>query len=166
MTTGDVITLLMEVSRKLNEPAVKDTFGTTVIVFFVALTILQFSKIKVNPWSWVAKHVGRALNHDVIEEMKELHTEIDAVKVEQDKMRKDAARERVLQARRRILRSADEIRRGVQHSDEFFTEALADVDEYERYCKSHPNFENSKAENSIELIKQSHYASTVNNKFV
>lgn len=56
------------------------------------------------------------------------------------------------QARRRIIGFADECRRGTRHSEEHFDNVLEDVDAYNKYCAAHPEFENSKAVQSIRFI--------------
>lgn len=60
----------------------------------------------------------------------------------------DALAERVdenqaILARTHILRFSDEIRNGVEHSNEYFRQQLDDCDTYERYCEKHPEFKNS-----------------------
>lgn len=56
------------------------------------------------------------------------------------------------QARRRIIDFSDECRRGTRHSEEHFDNVLEDIDAYEKYCASHPQFENRKAVQSIRFI--------------
>ena len=56
------------------------------------------------------------------------------------------------QARRRIIDFADECRRSVRHSEEHFDNVLEDIDTYEKYCDTHPKFENRKAVQSIKFI--------------
>lgn len=56
------------------------------------------------------------------------------------------------QARRRIIDFSDECRRSVRHSEEHFDNVLEDIDTYEKYCNTHPIFENRKAVQSIRFI--------------
>ena len=58
----------------------------------------------------------------------------------------------ILQTRRRIIDFADECRRGTKHSEEHFNNVLQDITEYERYCKTHENFENRQAVSSISFV--------------
>ena len=46
-------------------------------------------------------------------------------------------------ARTHILRFSDEIRNGVEHSQEYFRQQLDDCDTYNKYCEKHPDFKNS-----------------------
>ena len=39
---------------------------------FVLLTLLQIAPIKINPWSAIAKTVGRAINAEVLKELDEM----------------------------------------------------------------------------------------------
>ncbi len=159
MTVNEWLEAFQQLGRTLNSPGVKDTSGLLLIGAAFILTVLQVSKVKVNPWSWIIDRLGRALNKELLDEVADIKKDLLMQK-------EDFEKDQVLQARRRILSAADEIRRGIPHSDEFFTEVLGDVDTYTTYCKDHPKFENSKAENSIELIKSTHFTVVKENKFV
>lgn len=56
--------------------------------------------------------------------------------------------------RHNILAFADEIENGVYHSRESFRNQLQMCDYYERYCKTHPNFENGYTVLANELIHE------------
>lgn len=58
----------------------------------------------------------------------------------------------VRQARARIIVFADEITRGEKHSKEHFDSVRDDADYYDRYCASHPDYLNRKAESAKALI--------------
>ena len=60
----------------------------------------------------------------------------------------DALKDRVdenqaILARTHILRFSDEIRNGIEHSQEYFRQQLDDCDTYEKYCEKHPDFKNN-----------------------
>lgn len=95
--------------------------GGTVLIL---LTIIQFAPIKFDPWSHIARTIGRAMNVEIMEKLNESEA---------------------TDARYRILRFDDEIRHHVKHTEEHFNQILGDIDEYERYCHTHPNYKNSKA---------------------
>lgn len=46
-------------------------------------------------------------------------------------------------ARTHILRFSDELKNGIEHSNEYFRQQLDDCDTYDRYCETHPEFKNS-----------------------
>ena len=56
--------------------------------------------------------------------------------------------------RTHILRFADEIRNGIDHSEEYFRQQLSDCDYYENYCKEHPTFANGYTVVANELIHE------------
>ena len=46
-------------------------------VMFVLLSLLEVSKIPINPWSGLAKLIGNALNADVLAEVKQTKKRLD-----------------------------------------------------------------------------------------
>lgn len=56
-----------------------------------------------------------------------------------DKIDKNAA----VLSREHILRFDDELINGVKHTKEYFRQMLDDIDTYEKFCKNHPDFQNS-----------------------
>lgn len=73
----------------------------------------------------------------------------------------DDLRERIdanaaILARTHILRFSDELRNGVEHSNEYFRQQLDDCDTYNRYCKTHPEFKNSYTETADQYIKETY----------
>ena len=80
---------------------------------------------------------------------KELEEKIDSLR---DRIDENAA----ILARTHILRFADELRNGVEHSNEYFKQQLDDCDTYNRYCVTHPNFKNSYTETADQYIKETY----------
>lgn len=115
-------------------------------VLLSAFTIIQICPIKINPWSWLAKKLGRAINGEVIEKVDKLGADLQSLRTECDE------REAVT-CRTRILRFGDEILHDVHHTKEHFDQILLDVTQYELYCASHPVFRNNIAVATIERIK-------------
>lgn len=116
------------------------------------MTIVQIAPIKINPWSWLAKVLGRAFNAPLMEELGKLREG-------QDENR------RVLQAhiaidddrhadnlREKILRFNTELLRNLDHTHEDFIEILSVIDAYESYCRDHTGYKNSRAKFAIENI--------------
>lgn len=63
-------------------------------------------------------------------------------------------RNQAILARTHILRFDDELINGIDHSKEYFSQQLQDIDTYEAYCKLHPNFKNNYAVIASEHIKK------------
>lgn len=59
----------------------------------------------------------------------------------------------VKSVRQRIIRFNDEILDNKKHTSESYDCILEDVDTYEKYCNSHPDFSNNKAVMAIHNIK-------------
>ncbi len=114
-------------------------------VFLVLMTIIQLAPIKVNPWSKIAKVIGRALNTEVIDKLNESEA---------------------TNARYRVLRFDDEIRHKVKHTEEHFNQIMDDIDDYERYCNSHPNYKNSRAVSAIENTRRTYEKCRRENSFL
>ena len=71
-------------------------------------------------------------------------------------LRADFDEEKAVQARVRIVKFNDEILSDQRHSKESFDQVLSDIDTYDRYCSSHPQFVNSKTKLSSENIRRTY----------
>ena len=118
-----------------------------VLAGLAGTTLIQIAPIKVNPWTWLGRKVGRALNGEVMDELKNLKTRMERMETQDERDKMDASRIR-------ILRFGDECKRDVPHSEEHFNEVLDDIDRYESYCNSHPEYKNAKAVLTIAKIKE------------
>jgi hypothetical protein len=65
-------------------------------------------------------------------------------------------RNQAILARTHILRFDDELINGVEHSKEYFSQQLQDIDTYEAYCQLHPDFKNNYAVIASEHIKKTY----------
>ena len=119
--------------------------GGGVLLFL--MTIIQIAPIKINPWSWVGKKIGRFFNGEVIDKVDNLSKELE------DHKSKSEERHATL-CRAHILRFGDEILHGVLHSHEHYQQILLDVDSYEEYCEKHPDYKNNVAVATITHIKK------------
>lgn len=117
-----------------------------VIAAVMGASLLQIAPIRVDPWSWLGKRLGRALNGEVLDKLERLERRMD-------KMEQQDERDKMATARIRILRFGDECTRGVSHSEEHFNQVLDDINAYERYCNGHPEYKNAKAVLTIARIK-------------
>lgn len=110
-------------------------------------TILQIAPVKINPWSWLAKTVGRAVNGELIQE-------VGDIKAGMEKMGEDLEKQRALDSRWRIIRFNDELLQAKRHSKECFDQVLEDITAYTTYCDEHKNFKNEKAKMAIENVER------------
>ena len=165
MTFEEILSLVENLLKAMDNPRFKGTLGTITLLVAIIMTRLQRSKIKVNVWSWIARHIGNAINRDVMDQMKSLNEKVDRVSKRQDEQDADRDLQRTKDARRRILRTADEISNGIEHSEEYFNDMWEDVDLYERYVKKHPGFVNGKAKEAIALCTETYHEVKKKNKF-
>lgn len=114
---------------------------------FALATIVQIAPINVNPWSWLAKTIGRAVNGELI-------AEVADIKKGMAKMDADLAEKRALDSRWRIIRFNDELLQAKRHSKECFDQVLEDVSAYQHYCDTHKDFKNEKAKLAIENVER------------
>lgn len=113
----------------------------------VLLTLVQIAPIKVNPWSAIAKAIGRAVNADVLRELDTVTQKLDTHIRVDDERNADSYRTRILQFNNELLRE-------ILHTREDFIEILAVIDDYEGYCRSHKEYKNNRATCAIENIKR------------
>ena len=126
---------------------------------FILATLIQIAPIKINPWSFIAKKIGKALNGEVVEKVDRLEKNIENLRVECEE--REATK-----CRARILRFGDEILHNVRHSKEHFDQILLDITAYEQYCNTHPNFKNNVAIATINRINREYDECANNNCFL
>lgn len=137
------------------------------IIIVIITSIVEISPIKINPWSWIAKKMGSILNHEVIEQLKEMKKEVDEIKKSCQEDKKERLNERATDARRRILNFDDELRRGVLHSQEQFNQIIEDADFYSSYCNAHStDYPNHKGVNAIANINAKYQLAKEKNNFI
>lgn len=95
------------------------------------LTLVQITPIKVNPWSAVGKiirngmrAIGKSMNKDVMDKLESVQKELKDLGEKHNKLERRMDKDDADECRTRILRFADELRRDVKHSEEFFNQIL------------------------------------------
>ena len=113
------------------------------ILLGAAVTLVTASAI----WDFVKFLISRKDGKDT-----ELHGIKKAIEVLSDKVDRNQA----ILARTHILRFDDELINGIEHSKEYFSQQLQDIDTYEAYCQEHPDFKNNYAVLAADHIKQTY----------
>ena len=132
----------MELLQVINTYAQYGAIGFIII----GLGMIKLPKIEINFWSLIGRTLGRAINGEIMEEVKAIGDRLDNhIKIEEE--------EAMRNVRQRILHFNDEILSGKRHSKEHFNEILEDINVYETYCTNHPNFKNNRAVLAISTIK-------------
>ena len=137
--------------------------GAGTVVF---TTLIEKSKSKYKPWSWLAQRFGKAINNEMLVKLDKLEKKIDELEKIDKQQDEERAKENALEARRRILRFADKCRRYEKHSEECFNNVLEDISTYKDYCQQHPFFENEKAAISISIVENAYKRCYENDDFL
>ena len=118
------------------------------------LTLIQITPIKVNPWTAVAKALGKAINADVLNELEEVKKTQRETKAQLDERVRVEDERNADAQREKILRFNVELMRNLPHTREDFIEILAVMDIYEHYCKEHPDYKNNRAVHAVANISR------------
>ena len=111
----------------------------------LALTVIQVAPVKINPWSAIAKAIGRAINAEVLAELERTRIKLDNHIKTDDERAADMHRARILRFNQELIRS-------IPHTREEFIEVLTEIDRYQRFCREHPDYPNSRAVHAIANI--------------
>ena len=123
-------------------------------ILLVLSGFVEFSKIKVNPWSAVVKWLGRCINADVLQKLDAVNTELAETKKKLDEHVTMDDERNIDLHRAMILRFNTELIRGLKHTEEDFNEIMYNITCYERYCETHPDYPNNRAVRAIKNINR------------
>lgn len=137
----------MSIQEILAALGIKGVVSWGVGILLVLSMLVEVSKIKINPWSALAKWLGRAINSDVTVELAAIKQKLDEHVTMDDRRNADGHRTRILHFNNELLRE-------INHTKEEFIEVLAEIDAYERYCEEHPEYPNNRAVLAIENIRE------------
>lgn len=87
------------------------------------------------------------------ENRKETREQLEKVQRTLDSHIREDEDDKARNQRYRILRFYDEMCEHRRHSESHFEDILDDIDKYERYCASHPDFRNSRGQLAMANIK-------------
>lgn len=117
----------------------------------ILLTLIQITPIKINPWSAIARAIGRAINGDVLESLKAAEMRIDENEI--DRLRWE------------ILDFANSCRNERKHTQEEFEHILDMHEKYEKILMRQHR-ENGKVTRAYEYIKDIYDKRNENNDFL
>lgn len=131
----------------------------------VLLTLIQISPIKVDPWSHLARAIGRALNKDVLDRLGTLENEQQEIKAQMSAQKALSDKREADGWRAEILRFNLELVKHTKHTREDYIEILDIIDKYETYCETHKEYENNRAVHAIANIERCYDDRLINNDF-
>jgi len=121
-------------------------------IIVLLLSFIQVAPFKVNPWSAIAKGLGKAINADVLKELEEVkRTQQETQAQLADRVHVEDERHADAQ-RKQILGFNVELMRNIKHTREDFIEILAVIDSYEEYCRDHEDYKNNRAVYAVKNI--------------
>lgn len=123
------------------------------------LTLIQISPVKIDPWSFLAKKLGKAMNGDLADKVDQLAKDLNTLSDECEKRE-------AITVRNRILRFSDEIYHQMYHSKESFDSILLDITFYDQYCEKHPEFKNKITVMATQQIEEVYKLCMEKNKFI
>ena len=148
----------MSVLDILKLPQIKDGISAGGICLVVILSLLQISKIPVNPWSAILKWIGNRLNAD-------LTKKINAIEKKLDLHIQESEKKELSDTRRDILEFANSCMNKRKHTQEQFKFILKECDEYEEYVdKNH--IRNGEIQAAIAEIKRIYAKCLQENSFL
>lgn len=98
-----------------------EIFGISGGVTLIILTLLQIAPVKINPWSWLARAVGRAINGELMADVKAIRADVDQNEI--DRIRWE------------ILDFSNSCYDGKRHSKEEFDHVIALNEKYHKLLK-------------------------------
>ena len=135
----------MNIVEILMNATVGQIVGVVAGIVAIITALVEFNKnIKKFPITAVLNWIGDRTNKRVVGRIDELDRQVKAISKRQEEMEIIADERAAVACRIRILRFSDELRRGIDHSQESFEQTITDLDAYDAYCAAHPGFKNNK----------------------
>ena len=135
-------------------------------LFLGGITLVErFAPKDKKPWTAILTFIGKILTKEFSESQKALMDKVEALSLKVEKVAESVEETRAIAARVRILSFGDELLEGRLHSKDTYDQALLDIDNYERYCKSHENFKNHITEETVAFIQEKYRERLRNNSF-
>ena len=141
---------------------VRENLGVGVAGLVVIMSLIEFSKIKINPWSFIGNMFNKELRSQIDSQGDQINALSEKVSNIQTEVNENAA----MSSRYRILRFDDEIRHGTLHTKEHYDQIMVDIDIYEAFCKRNPDFRNNLAHKAISNIKRVYDVHNDDNSFL
>lgn len=115
--------------------------GVKTLLVVSILSVIEICPIKINPWSAIGGLIGKLIG------IKKLSDKVDAIDKKVDENQATTIRVR-------ILRFEDEVQSEKKHSKDSWDQVMDDVQRYEQYTESHPEFKNNITVASITHLKK------------
>lgn len=100
-----------------------------------SVTLIEIVPVKINPWKWLFKWIGNAVNAEDRKNIQEIKNELDKVSKTVDDLKAERAHDKASDKRWRILDFINSSRHGRTHTREEWSHTLSELAEYEKFCE-------------------------------
>ena len=132
----------------------KEYSGSIAIYLILAMSIIEITPIKINPWSKIFSFIGKLLNKEILDKMAELQNEVSDLDKKMENLEYRFNEKSAVDSRARIIRFGDEVSHGINHSRDNFQMIMRDITQYDQFCKDHPEFINNMTRITSERIEE------------
>lgn len=136
----------------------KDELSIGVVILIIFMSLIQVSKININPWDWLLGGIGKKLNASIDKKVTEIEAKLDA------HIQADEA-EKLETKRRDILEFANACMNGRKHTQEQFKFVIKKCDEYETYIEKN-DIKNGEISSAISEIRRLNTKCRQNNSYL
>lgn len=126
MTVKSIVELIIE--------AIKQDGAGWAVIILLAMTVIQISPIKLDPWTKIANFIERGLNKMVLEKVDKIGKKVDLVEEKLNNHILESESSALQQKRSDILSFGSSIISGKNYNKEKFDFMMSCCDEYEKYC--------------------------------
>ena len=127
------------------------------VIIFGALTLVEITPIKINPWKTIFRWIGTAINGDLLKEIEHLKSDIATIK-------KDQEEDNAENMRSRILGFARSCRKHEVHDAEEWNNIISQLRKYEAYVEER-GIENGVIEETAAYLRELYHKRLVNDDF-
>lgn len=132
---------------------ISDVFAKIAAGIVIAASIIQITPIKVNPWDWLFKHIGKIANEDLMTELEKTNKNVENIRQSLDDTKAQIAADKAESWRTQILRFGDEVTfDACPHTPEMWDNIMAVITDYNNYCREHPDFPNMRTVETSKFI--------------
>lgn len=147
---------LLEIIQYINQN------GFIIALVMLILSCMKLPKYELNIWQLFIKNVNKETN----KKLDNLDKQVTDIRESFNQHIKDDTQDEMDRKRRTIINFSSEITRHIGHTEEQFNQIIEDIDKYEQFCDTHPDYHNTKAVASIKNIKKTYELSLQNNDFL
>lgn len=143
----------MTVASMLSLPQIKNGISIGGIVLIVVLSLLQVSKININPWDKIFGWIGDRLNSNLRGELNKVDQKVDTIGKKLDGHIRESSEKDLQDTRRDILEFCNSCMNKRKHTKEQFDFVIAQCDKYKKHIRDN-KIENGVISSAIREIER------------